>query len=233
MVFWRRLADFSSPAQGGGLVACGIGHVRFLTYVQKGNLAIGKGKFAGKTPCTSYLSVAFARTWCVRPGNAKEEEWRTLTGSQEGDIVVWKDKTVQYVVKGHTGPIWDISVLRLDNRDIIATGGADGQVGLWRMLWGTESTRVDDQGKGIEGIVRTVGDRATDEFPFGKGLFLSDMLQELACPSAVRHPHTHTQAPNPEPRPLDLFVLTCRIAFLFAPHAPRNSMHQGRCLQKK
>lgn len=174
--------------QGGGLVACGISHVRFLAYAEKGTLSIGRGKFAGRTPCTSYLSIAFARTWCVRPENAKEEEWRTLTGSQEGEIVVWKDRIVQYAVKGHSGPIWDMSVLRLDKRDHIATAGADGEVGLWMMLWGTESTKIDDMGRGIEGIVRTVGDRVTDEFPYGKGLSLSDMVQELACPSAVGFP---------------------------------------------
>lgn len=136
------LAVEFEPWAGGGLVACGVGHIRFFEYAEADSFRARRGKHAGRSPCSSFMSLGFVRTWCDRGGGGKEEEWRLLTGSQEGEILAWKDRTVLYRVKSHDGPVWDISVLSVDGRDMFATGGADGQVGMWRMQWATESAKV-------------------------------------------------------------------------------------------
>jgi WD40 repeat protein len=191
------------------LVTCGVRHVKFWTLegvdahlgnqnvehdhdetaAPEGLLVSHKGRFAGRSTCTTTLCVDFVRTKIVtmhkiqartldekvhgRDGNdddndeeedddvleekkrAREddegvrndkwekrvsEEWRTLIGTQEGDVQVWCEHVLLYVVHAHTGPVVDMCALKDETGGyVLATGGADGVIGLFKMVPATET----------------------------------------------------------------------------------------------
>lgn len=98
----------------GEIVTCGVKHVTFWTLEGK-KLTSKRGLFGRVGPQTHSLGIAFTAR-----GDA-------VTGTQKGDLYLWRGRELRVKVEAHAGPVLAMA----ETAEGIISGGKDGTIKMW------------------------------------------------------------------------------------------------------